>query len=217
MKKIKVLLVDDQVLFVESLETVLKTRSNDFDIVGIAHNGQEAIEMVGSHYPDVVLMDIRMPGMNGVESTRKINSEYDKVKVLVLTTFDDDEYVVEALKYGAYGYLMKDVPPEELIAAILAVHQGGIMISPKVASKLIKMVDYPVNFQPEVTENIEDLSRREQEVLKHMARGLENKEIAEKLFIAEQTVKNYVSSIYSKLGIHDRVQATLLAMKKGLV
>jgi DNA-binding NarL/FixJ family response regulator len=217
MKKIRVLLVDDQVLFVESLETVLKTRSGDLEIIGIAHNGQEAIELVANNFPDVVLMDIRMPVMNGVESTRKITSDFPDVKVLVLTTFDDDEYVVEALKYGAYGYLMKDVPPAELIAAIRAVHQGGIMISPKVASKLIKMVNYPVSLKSGMEENLDDLSEREQEVLKLMARGLDNKEIANKLFIAEQTVKNYVSTIYSKLGVHDRVQATLLAMKKGLV
>src|SRR5690554_3791908 len=158
MAMIKVLLVDDQVLFVESLETVLKTSSNNIKVVGIAHNGEEAIELVAKEDPDVVLMDIRMPIMNGVECTKRISKEFPGVKVLVLTTFDDDDYIVEALKYHAYGYLMKDVPPNDLIAAIKAVYQGGVMISPKIASKLINMVDSLGSKKSEKIKNVDALS-----------------------------------------------------------
>ncbi len=222
MKKIKVLLVDDQVLFVESLKTVLMTRAKDIQIVGIANNGQEAIEMVGNLIPDIVLMDIRMPGINGVESTKKITEQFPYAKILVLTTFDDDEYVIDALKCGAFGYLMKDVPVEELIAAIHAVYEGGVMISPVVASKLINMAHKNgKNSNQSDNQNkyrlTNELTEREKDVLKLMAQGLENKEIAEKLFFAEQTIKNYVSNIYSKLEVHDRVQATLIAIEDGLV
>lgn len=221
MSKIKVLLVDDQKLFTESLRTVLTKRADGLDITGIAANGNEAIEMVEENPPDIILMDIRMPEMNGVECTKKIREKYPDIKILVLTTFDDDEFVVEALKYGACGYLMKDVPLDELIAAIYAVYNGGVMISPRIASKLLNMVNNDGQTvkeeKPQEDDIIKELSDREVEVFKLLAKGYDNKEIAGKLFVAEQTVKNYVSRIYSKLNVHDRVQATLLALEIGLV
>ena len=224
MDKIKVLLVDDQLLFVESLQTVLETRVDDIEVIGIARNGKEAVKMTTKKEPDVVLMDIRMPEMNGVESTKIIAEKFPEIKVLVLTTFDDDEYVIEALKNGAFGYLMKDMFPEELIVAIRVVYRGSFLTSPKLVKKILKMVKNPGNLNEDKLNEADEeiyalstLSDRELDVLKLMARGYENRGIAERLFIAEQTVKNYVSTIYSKLGVHDRVQATILAMKKGLV
>ena len=137
MDKIKLLLVDDQKLFVESLRTVLRTRAKDMAVIGVAGDGSEALAMVDLEQPDVILMDVRMSGMNGVEATRRIKEKYPAIRVLMLTTFDDDDYVVEALKVGAVRYLLKDMPPAELITAIRAVYEGGILISPKVAAKLV--------------------------------------------------------------------------------
>ncbi len=222
MDKIKVVLVDDQTLFVESLRTVLETRADDMMVVGVAHDGGRAVEVVAETHPDVVLMDVRMPGTNGVESTRLIKEGYPETRVLMLTTFDDDQYVIEALRLGAVGYLLKNMPPAELISAIRAVHEGGVLISPQVANKLVGLLTSSQNKAGDNQENnqtaalVNQLSGREKEILQLMAEGLDNKEIAKKLFIAEQTVKNYVSVIYSKLGVRDRVQASRMVMEAGL-
>ncbi len=221
MKKIKVVLVDDQTLFVESLRTVLETRADDIMVVGIANDGNQAIEVVAETCPDVVLMDVRMPGMNGVESTRIIKERYPDTRVLMLTTFDDDQYVIEALRLGAVGYLLKNMPPAELISAIRAVYEGGVLISPQVANKLVGLLTIPLNKTEDhhesnsITSHVNQLSSREKEILQLMAEGLDNKEIAKKLYIAEQTVKNYVSVIYSKLGVRDRVQASRIVLESG--
>ena len=219
MEKIKLLLVDDQTLFVESLKTVLKTRAKDMTVIGVANDGPAALAMVAVEQPDIILMDVRMPGMNGVETTRQIKEKYPLIKVLMLTTFDDDDYVVEALKLGAVGYLLKDMPPAELIKAIREVHEGGVLISPKVAAKIVDKLINPVKERsPNSEQNslANELSNREKEVLRLLAQGLDNKEIAARLFIAEQTVKNHVSVIYSKLGVHDRVQALRKADEIGI-
>lgn len=219
MEKIKLLLVDDQTLFVESLKTVLKTRAKDMTVLGVANDGPTALAMVAVEQPDIILMDVRMPGMNGVETTRQIKEKYPLIKVLMLTTFDDDDYVVEALKLGAVGYLLKDMPPAELIKAIREVHEGGVLISPKVAAKIVDKLINPVKERsPNSEQNslANELSNREKEVLRLLAQGLDNKEIAARLFIAEQTVKNHVSVIYSKLGVHDRVQALRKADEIGI-
>lgn len=222
MEKIKVVLVDDQTLFVESLRTVLETRADDMIVVGVANEGGQAVEVVAETCPDIVLMDVRMPGMNGVESTGLIKERYPDTRVLMLTTFDDDQYVIEALRLGAVGYLLKNMPPAELISAIRAVYEGGVLISPQVANKLVGLL---TNSQNRIEENqnnnpiaslVNQLSSREKEILQLMAEGLDNKEIAKKLFIAEQTVKNYVSVIYSKLGVRDRVQASRMVLEAGL-
>lgn len=212
MEKIRVLLVDDQTLFVESLKTVLRTKAKDIVVIGVAFDGPKALELVAAERPDLTLMDVRMPGMTGVEATRAIKERFPEAKVLMLTTFDDDDYVVEALKLGAVGYLLKDTPPAELIMAIRAVHEGGVLISPKVAAKIVDKLSlppvkertHPGNDSPSISD---DLSNREKEVLQLLAQGFDNKEIATRLVIAEQTVKNHVSIIYSKLGVHDRLQA----------
>lgn len=220
MDKIKLLLVDDQTLFVESLKTVLRTRAKDMIVSGVANDGPAALVMVATEQPDVVIMDVRMPGMNGVEATRQIKEKFPATRVLMFTTFDDDDYVIEALKLGAVGYLLKDMSPEELITAIRAVHEGGVLISPKVAAKIVdKLVYQPGKERSPDSEPISltnDLSNREKEVLRLLAQGLDNKEIAARLFIAEQTVKNHVSVIYSKLGVHDRFQASRKANEIGI-
>jgi DNA-binding NarL/FixJ family response regulator len=226
MEQIKVLLVDDQRLFVESLRTVIETRATDITVVGVAYNGAEAIECVAKELPDVVLMDVRMPVMNGVESTRLIKEQYPDIKVLMVTTFDDDQYVIDALRLGAVGYLLKDMPPAELITAVRAVYEGGVLISPTVAAKMVEKLTSPVGTEKEMTDQhdagtgsyagINELNGREKKIIQLMAQGYDNKEIARELYVAEQTVKNYVSIIYSKLGVRDRVQVSRLVIESGL-
>jgi DNA-binding NarL/FixJ family response regulator len=220
MNKTRVLLVDDQVLFVESLRTVLETRATDFEVVGVALSGREAIRLVLERQPDIILMDVRMPDMDGVEAIKIIHEAYPDIHVLMLTTFDDDVYVVEALNHGAAGYLLKDIPPEELIVSLRAVCSGSIIISPQVANKVLRAREGET--APEESAGIRPapsgensflriLSRREIEILRLIGEGADNVLIAKKLFIAEQTVKNYVSVIYSKLHVHSRMQAMKLA------
>ncbi len=221
MEKIKVLLVDDQTLFVESLKTVLEKEAEDIIIVGKAFNGRDALDMAASREPDVILMDVRMPEMNGVESTRAILEKFPDIKVLMLTTFDDDEYVMEALRFGAVGYLLKNVSSAELVAAIHAVNEGVVSIAPKVASKLVNKLFQPADErmlakEPVPPAWINELSHREKEILSLIAKGYDNKEIAKKLYIGEQTVKNYVSIIYYKLGVRDRVLVAKMATEAGL-
>ncbi len=222
MNKIKLLLVDDQVLFVESLKKLLEMTVKEIEVVGIAPNGKVALEMTVETKPDIILMDIRMPEMDGVESTRLIKEKFPQVKILILTTFEDEEYVMEAFQYGAVGYLLKDVPPNELIAAIHSIYRGGVTVSPKMATKLAEKLfqtnqgDKPVPKRINSNPWIKELSNKEKEILSLIAKGYNNKEIARRLFIAEQTVKNYVSIIYLKIGARDRVQAARIASEAGL-
>jgi DNA-binding NarL/FixJ family response regulator len=220
MNKTRVLLVDDQVLFVESLRTVLETRATDFEVVGVALSGREAIRLVVEKQPDIILMDVRMPDMDGVEAIRIIHEAYPDIHVLMLTTFDDDVYVVEALNHGAAGYLLKDIPPEELIVSLRAVCSGSIIISPQVANKVLRTREGEAapegSVEIRTTQSGENsflriLSRREIEILRLIGEGADNVLIAKKLSIAEQTVKNHVSVIYSKLHVHNRMQAMKLA------
>lgn len=221
MEKIKVLLVDDQTLFVESLRTILETEN--FDVIGMATDGQSSLELVAHNKPDVILMDVRMPNMSGVECTRILKEKYPELRILMLTTFDDDEYVIEALRYGAAGYLLKDVHSTELVSAIHAVYEGGVLIAPKVATNLVRKLSQqieektadakPLN-QPEW---LNFLNVREKEILVLMAQGKDNKEIAKCLYVGEQTIKNYVSIIYSKLGVRDRALVSKMAKEVGLI
>jgi DNA-binding NarL/FixJ family response regulator len=220
MNKTRVLLADDQVLFVESLRTVLETRATDFEVVGVALSGREAIQLVVEKQPDIILMDVRMPDMDGVEATKIIREAYPDIHVLMLTTFDDDIYVAEALNHGAAGYLLKDIPPEELIVSLRAVCSGSIIISPQVANKVLRTREGDASPEDGAEsravssgENslLRFLSRREIEILHLIGEGADNVLIARKLSIAEQTVKNHVSVIYSKLHVHNRMQAMKLA------
>jgi DNA-binding NarL/FixJ family response regulator len=218
--KIRVLLADDQVLFVESLRTVLEIRAEDFEVVGVAGTGREAIQLVMEKHPDIILMDVRMPEMDGVEATKIIHETYPDIHVLMLTTFDDDEYVVEALNHGAAGYMLKDMPPADLIVSLRAVCKGSIIISPQVANKLLRIRESETKTEDGMEGRsrplpdgpfLRYLSKREIEILRLIGTGADNARIARKLSIAEQTVKNHVSVIYSKLHVHNRMQAMKLA------
>jgi len=220
MSRIRILLADDQVLFVESLRTVLETRAEDFEVVGVALDGRDAIRQVMEKHPDIVLMDVRMPETDGVQATRIIHESWPDIHVLVLTTFDDDEYVVEALNHGAVGYMLKDIAPADLIVSLRAVSTGSVIISPQVANKLLRMregesktEDGAENRPRPIPDGsfLRYLSRRELEILRLIGTGAGNAVIARKLSIAEQTVKNHVSDIYSKLHVHNRMQAMKLA------
>jgi DNA-binding NarL/FixJ family response regulator len=218
MNKIRVVLADDQVLFVENLKFVLEKRAKDIAVTGVAQNGSEAIACVERQKPHIVLMDIRMPIMDGVEATRIIHQRFPDTQIIVLTTFDDDAYVHDALHYGAVGYLLKNIPPKELIASIRAVREGGVLISPQIARKLVDQVfqlTREKNKKAELSKesfNQQGLSNREKEILHLISKGYNNKEISNFLFIAEQTVKNYAHSIYSKIGARDRAQAIKMAL-----
>jgi DNA-binding NarL/FixJ family response regulator len=219
------MIVDDQTLFAESLRTVIKTEAPDMEVAAIAFDGRSAVRLAFEHRPDIILMDVRMPDMNGVECTRIIKQRLPDVQIMMLTTFDDDEFVMEALSLGAVGYLLKDIQPGFLLHAIRSVHRGGVLIAPKVARKIMERVNL---VRDEAAERrsaeasgakraiLDGLSLREREVLLEIARGLSNKEIADRMCIAEQTVKNHVSVVYSKLGVHDRLQALRLAIEAGL-
>jgi DNA-binding NarL/FixJ family response regulator len=207
MSRIRVLLADDQTLFVESLKTVIEHSARDIDVVGIARNGEEAVRAVEEHHPDIVIMDVRMPVMDGVGATAEILSHQPQVRIIMLTTFEDDEYVKEALELGAAGYLLKDISPAELVSAIRAVHGGTILIAPQVAKTLIKKAYPSPSEQIKEPEWMIQLSRREREILQKVAAGRSNKEIAADLCIAEQTVRNHISVIYDKMGVSDRLHA----------
>lgn len=214
MEKTEIILVDDQVLFVESLKTVIEIRAPEITVVGIAHNGEEAVRLVEKRKPSIVLMDVRMPVLDGVEAVRIIHEKFPHIRIIMLTTFDDDVYVKKALNYGAVGYLLKDIAPSELIASLRVIKNGPVLISPSVAAKL---VDHAYSSNEHKNESERDirlgaLSRREREILDLMALGYDNREIAQELSIAEQTVKNHVSIIYDKLGVRDRVQAVQYIM-----
>ena len=211
-RKIRVLIADDQKLFAENLKTVIETRADDLCVVGIAQDGEEAVRLAKELWPDVVLMDVCMPRLDGVKAIRELKRDLPKIKILVLTTFGDDDYVLEALKFGATGYLLKDISMPELIQTIRGVGAGNIMISPEVAITLLRNIEVQREEQsaPRQTEKvpewIDSLVRRERQVLKLIGAGCNNYDIGSRLGLSEQTVKNYVSSIYDKTGIHDRIQ-----------
>ncbi len=212
---IRLVIVDDQDLIREGLQIILESKP-DLQVVGDAENGQRALEILQSLYetpqkPDVVLMDIRMPVMDGVATTEQISRRFPDVKVLVLTTFDDDEYVSKAMKFGAKGYLLKDTPKEELAVAIRAVHQGYTHMGPGLFEKIWNGSPIPSPLQQQLPPEIAELSPRERDVLRLIASGASNKEIAEALYISERTVKNHVTNILSRLGLRDRTQAALFA------
>lgn len=207
---IRVLLVDDQSLIRQGLRALLEL-DPQLEIVGEAENGQIAIQLIETlsatyYLPDVILMDIRMPIMDGVAATREICQKFPQIKVLVLTTFDDDEYVTAAMNHGATGYLLKDTPSEELAIAIRAVHKGYTQLAPGIVKKLLSPT--PIQSPPPA---LHELTRREMEVLKLIATGASNREIAHKLFISEGTVKNHVTNILNRLELRDRTQAAIFA------
>jgi DNA-binding NarL/FixJ family response regulator len=208
---IQIVLVDDQHLIRQGLKALLELEP-DLQVVGEGENGQMAIALVASLQPDVVLMDIRMPVMDGVAATRAINQQFPNTKVLVLTTFDDDQYVAEALRCGAMGYLLKDTPSEELAVAIRSVYRGYTQLGPGLVEKI--MAQLPMNAPPTLASpppSWDELTPREQEVLRLIAKGASNREIAQSLYISEGTVKNHVTNILNRLNLRDRTQAAIFA------
>jgi DNA-binding NarL/FixJ family response regulator len=211
-----VAIVDDQALVRGGFAMVLG-HQDDIDVVAEAGTGLEAIEAARAHRPDVVLMDIRMPGMDGLEATSRIVKEADwPVRVLILTTFDPDEYVYKALRAGASGFVLKDIPPAELVAAVRTVADGGALLAPSITRRLIGRFAERLAVDAKVSSRLERLTHREREVLAAIARGLNNTEISETLFIGAATVKSHVSSILNKLGLRDRAQAVVFAYESGL-
>ena len=215
--KLGILVVDDQRLMREGLRTLLELEP-DLEVVGEAGDGQAAIVAYAECAPDVVLMDVRMPVMDGVEATRRIRQTWPEARVIILTTFDDDEYVFEGLRAGAQGYLLKAVSSGELADAIRTVAAGGALIDPSVTRKVVaEFARLGAPTRPLGSGLPEPLSDRELDVLRLVAQGLSNREIAERLYLAEGTVKNYVTNILGKIGARDRTQAALRAQQLGLL
>ncbi|MEU4724103.1 response regulator transcription factor [Nonomuraea dietziae] len=218
---IRVLLVDDQPLLRTGFRLILEAEP-DIAVVGQAGDGKGALEQARALLPDVVLMDIRMPGVDGIEATRRIVREAAAgahvPKVLVLTTFDLDEYIVEALRSGASGFLLKDVPPDELVQAIRVVAGGDAIVAPSVTRRLLDRfaAKLPSAYQQTTPARLDRLTERELEVLKLIAKGMSNAEIAAMLVVSETTVKTHVGNVLTKLGLRDRVQAVVLAYETGL-
>jgi DNA-binding NarL/FixJ family response regulator len=210
---IRVLIVDDQEIVCEGLHVVLSA-SPSIEVVGMAHDGARAVEMVAALRPDLVLMDLKMPLMNGVQATHAIKTEHPETAVLVLTTYDEDDWVADAIRAGANGYLLKDTGREDIVAAIEGVMAGKTPVDPAVAEKLFKYVRYGVPSQSNIAEV---LSEREMSVLRLLATGMTNAAIADRLHLSEGTVRNHVTSILAKLDVTDRAQATALAWRYGLV
>ena len=214
--KIKILLVDDQPLFREGLRTLLSVHA-DFEVVGEAGNSAEAIRLANSLAPAVVLMDLQMPVLDGVAATRRLHAQQPDCRVIVLTTFDDDEMVFDGLRAGAVGYLLKDAPSEKLAEAIRVAARGETFLQPSVAAKVVAEFARLSNRKLTVTAALEPLSARELEVLRLIGQGASNREIADALFLAEGTVKNYVTNILDKLDVRDRTQAALKARESDLI
>ncbi|GAX88863.1 response regulator transcription factor [Effusibacillus lacus] len=226
---IKIVLADDHTLFRQGLRRIFELEE-DFQIIGEATDGEQAVALAGTMTPSVILMDINMPERNGVEATRQIKEMYPAIKVLILSIHDDEAYIFEAIRAGANGYLLKDVESEVLVDAVRQVAGGTAFIHPQVTTKLInefKRLSYKMGggrvFQDEIATAVEQdtwqdlLTQREMEILRLMAEGKSNRNIGETLFISEKTVKNHVSSILGKLGVDDRTQAVITAARRGWV
>lgn len=210
---IRILICDDQAIIREGLEMLLRLEA-DFQVVGLAADGREAVELAARHQPDLVLMDLKMPGMNGVEATRRIRTEFPNIKVLVLTTYHADEWVFDALRAGASGYLLKDLPRQDVIAAARGTVAGKAYLDPSIAGQVMEYVTR----QPALPSSIltDQLTQREIEILRLLAQGLTNAEIGDRLALSEGTVRNHISAILSKLDLKDRTQAAILAIQHGL-
>lgn len=218
---IRVVIVDDQSLLRMGFAVMLDAEP-DFEVVGEASDGAAAVDLVRRTTPDIVIMDVRMPGMNGIDATRRIVEETGS-RVMVLTTFDLDEYAFGALKAGASGFLLKDAPPAQLMTALRAIHAGDAALSPRVTRRILELIgpalpaEGAADGRPAADERLHPLTAREREILHAIGRGLSNGEIATELYVSESTVKTHVGRVLAKLGLRDRVQAVILAYETGLV
>lgn len=212
MNTINVMLVDDQTIIRDGIRSILET-NEDISVIGEAGNGKDAYEKTSELKPNVILMDIRMPEMDGVEATRLIKKDYPKTVIIVLTTFDDDEYIIKAMTYGASGYLLKDIGSDKLVQAIRDGMSGNIILPGRVAAKITSRLSQSNSTDSDVT--IEDFTERETEIIRLMTQGKSNKEIAESLYLSVGTVKNYISQIYLKIDVNDRANAVLIFKKMG--
>lgn len=215
---IKVLIADDQELIRQSLQIVLESK-NHISVTDAVANGQEVIQSIRKEKPDVILMDIRMPKMDGVQCTKIIKENYPQIKIIILTTFDDDEFVYSALKYGASGYLLKGVSMDELVKAIEVVHSGRAMINPDIATKVLRLFsqlarsDYSISIQKS---QVNELTKTEWKIIEEVGRGASNKEISETLSLSEGTVRNYLSTILNKLDLRDRTQLAIWVVQRRM-
>lgn len=215
---IKVLIADDQELIRQSLQIVLESK-NHISVTDAVANGQEVIQSIRKEKPDVILMDIRMPKMDGVQCTKIIKENYPQIKIIILTTFDDDEFVYSALKYGASGYLLKGVSMDELVKAIEVVHSGRAMINPDIATKVLRLFsqlarsDYSISIQES---QVNELTKTEWKIIEEVGRGASNKEISETLSLSEGTVRNYLSTILNKLDLRDRTQLAIWGVQRRM-
>lgn len=215
---IKILIADDQELIRDSLKIVLDM-NQDMEVVGVAEDGRKVLEQIKKVLPDIILMDIRMPELDGVQCTKTVKEKFPDVKIIILTTFDDDEYVFYALKYGASGYLLKGCSVQELTAAIHTVMNGGSILNQGVITKVVKLFSQlaQANIAMKVDDkHFEELNRTERNIASLVGRGLSNKEIAEKLFLSEGTIRNALSSALSKLNLRDRTQLAIWAVQTGV-
>ena len=214
---IKVLIADDQELIRQSLQIVLSIKEG-ISVIGTAENGKKVMEVLKKEKPDVILMDIRMPEMDGVQCTKAIKERYPEVKIIILTTFDDDEFVFSALKYGASGYLLKGISMDELDKAIHTVYKGGAMINPEIATKVVEQFSEMAQSNYDImieAQNVEDITEAEWDIIKLVGWGLSNREIADKVMLSEGTVRNYISTILSKLNLRDRTQLAIWEVQSG--
>jgi DNA-binding NarL/FixJ family response regulator len=209
----RILICDDQSITSDGLELMLNLEQ-DMEVIGVATNGADAVEMATELQPDIVLMDLKMPIVNGIEATRHIHQQFPDMSILVLTTYDDDEWVFDAIRAGAKGYLLKDTPRVDLINAVRGTVQGKSFVDPEVAGKLLKQVAGQTT-QPD-SSLLQKLSPRELEILGLIAQGMTNQGIAAQLFLSGGTVRNYVSSIFAKLEVTERTQAAVIAVRHGL-
>lgn len=213
MEKIKILIVDDEKLIREGLKIMLST-FDDIEVVDIAENGYKALEICKNKDIDVVLMDIRMKDCDGVMGTRLIKEQFTKIKIIILTTFKDKEYIQDALKYGAFGYMLKDSSHQVIYEGIKTAYMGNMVVHPEVANEILS-----VNFQNINSKELKkyDFSDKEFQIIKYIAEGLTNKEISEKLYLSEGTIKNNITNILAKLNLRDRTQVAIFAFKNGIV
>lgn len=204
-KRTKILIVDDQAIFAEGLKYVIESRTDDFEVLDIAANGREAIDKLAAVVPDIILMDVRMPVMDGVKATEVIHRSYPAIKILILTTFEDDEYVQRSMSVGAAGYLIKNRPPEELIDSIRALERGIIQVDPAISDKLFRSARLHAQDE-QIMQGLRALTERERQVLRLLVEARKITQIARELGIADQTVRNHIGNIYSKLGIHNQIE-----------